>query len=334
MPPRDPGNPELHAQTESLRRYLEARPNSLPSREPRTFPVQLQIWPDPARGSPNSFLRSALFAAIQSEHRQMLGEPATPHRKAQGISITAQKGLTIEYAGPQLDQFDLDVWLQAIHLVRRYALETRCSFTGNAFLKAIGRKNSAREYEDLNQSLDRLTGGTVVIKYGPITFTGHLISWHRRDEQSKAYQISFAEDVLKLFRPAAWTAIQWEERRALKGQALVLWLHGYYSSHAAPYPVSVRYLHMLSGSRNRSPKSFKQKLKKAFAILQEVLGWQGTWNGDLVTVTRQPSASQARHLITSTARRKREREPERGQGDPVPITDILPGFLKSLTTRL
>jgi len=325
---------ELDAQIESLRQAVEADRANRPISSP---PVQLQIWPEPVRGSPNSFLRSALFAAIQSENRQMLGEPATPHQRAQGISITTQKGLTIEYAGPQLDQFDLDVWLQAIHLVRRYPLETRCSFSGSPFLKAIGRamnrKTSAREYQDLNQSLDRLTGGGVVIKSGSVTFTGHLISWYRRDDQTRAYQISFADDVLKLFRPAAWTAIQWEERRALKGQALVLWLHGYYSSHAAPYPVSVQYLHLLCGSRTALMKNFKTSLKRAFQILKETLAWEASWNGDVVTVTRPPSASQARHILTSAATQKRERQPKRGQGGLVPVTDILPGFLKSMKGR-
>jgi hypothetical protein len=29
--------------------------------------IQLPLWPDPVRGAPNSFLRSALFAAIQGK---------------------------------------------------------------------------------------------------------------------------------------------------------------------------------------------------------------------------------------------------------------------------
>jgi TrfA protein len=324
----------INEQLESFRLAIKADERSIPPppESPRKPSVQLQIWPEPIRASPNSFLRSALFAAIQSENRRMLGEPATPHRKAQGVSITTQKGLTIEYAGPQLDQFDLDVWLQAIHLVRRYPLETRCSFTGNAFLKAMGRRNGNHEYEDLNQSLDRLVGGGVVIKSGPITFTGHLISWYRRDDHTRAYQISFADDVLKLFRPATWTAIQWEERRALKGKNLVLWLHGYYSSHAAPYPVSVQYLHVLCGSRSQRLKSFKSELKKAFAILLQILGWQTIWDGDLVTVTRPPSASQARHVLTSATTKKRNSPPKRGQGGLVPVTNVIPDFLKSLKT--
>jgi len=183
------------------------------------------------------------------------------------------------------------------------------------------------------QSKPRQACGGVVIKSGSVTFTGHLISWYRRDDQTRAYQISFADDVLKLFRPAAWTAIQWEERRALKGQALVLWLHGYYSSHAAPYPVSVQYLHLLCGSRTALMKNFKTSLKRAFQILKETLAWEASWNGDVVTVTRPPSASQARHILTSAATQKRERQPKRGQGGLVPVTDILPGFLKSMKGR-
>ena len=29
--------------------------------------IQLPLWPEPKRGTPNSFIRSALFAAIQSK---------------------------------------------------------------------------------------------------------------------------------------------------------------------------------------------------------------------------------------------------------------------------
>ena len=34
--------------------------------------IQLPLWPEPKRGTPNSFIRSALFAAIQSKDRVFL----------------------------------------------------------------------------------------------------------------------------------------------------------------------------------------------------------------------------------------------------------------------
>src|ERR1039458_6189963 len=105
---------ELDAQIESLRQVVEADSTNRPAMPTRP-PVQLQIWPEPVRGSPNSFLRSALFAAIQSENRQLLGEQTSPTKTPRGIRITTQTGLSIEYAGVQLDQFDLDVWRSEEH---------------------------------------------------------------------------------------------------------------------------------------------------------------------------------------------------------------------------
>jgi len=258
---------------------------------------QLDLWPEPERGSPNTFLRSALFAAIQSEKRQVLQGPQTsPTKKPRGVGITSQAGFAIEYAGVQLDQYDLDVWLQAIHLARCQPLESDCYFRGSAFLKAIGRKNGFAQYEDLNESLDRLTSGDVVIKQNTRVFTGHLISGYVRDERTRVYKITFAEEILKLFGYASWTRLQWQERRALRGKNLALWLHGYYSSHAKPYPVKVQFLHKLCGSRAQQLKHFKDELKKAFRQLEAAASIKATFDGDLVSVQRTPSPAQAKHL--------------------------------------
>ena len=37
-------------------------------------PVQLMLWPEPRRDTPNSFIRWALFAAIQSKDRNFIRE--------------------------------------------------------------------------------------------------------------------------------------------------------------------------------------------------------------------------------------------------------------------
>ena len=64
---------------------------------------QLPIWPEPARGIPNPFLRGALFAAVQGKNRAVF----------QRELLACQKGLQIRFTGIQLDQSDLDVWEQA-----------------------------------------------------------------------------------------------------------------------------------------------------------------------------------------------------------------------------
>lgn len=74
---------------------------------------QLPFWPEPVRGTPNAFLRSALFPAIQGKDRQPL--------KA-GTLLAAQRDIAIRFTGWQFDQSDLDVWEQAAHLARQHPL--------------------------------------------------------------------------------------------------------------------------------------------------------------------------------------------------------------------
>ena len=274
--------------------------DALPSAEladPGEEFCQLDLWPEPERGSPNAFLRSALFAAIQSEHRERIeGTPAKRTEEPPPVPIVSQKGLSISYKGKQLDQYDLDVWLQAIHWARRQPLGKECTFPGHAFLEEIGRTRGKINYDLLTESLTRLTAGLVVIKQGDVTFTGHLVSHFLRDDQTRQYKVTFAEEILKLFGRATFTRLQCNERRNLKGKALALWLHGYYSSHAKPYPVTVDYLYKLCGSRNAAKRSFRAKLKKAFEDLEKVTSIHGTIEGDMVIVERKPSPAQAKHI--------------------------------------
>ena len=46
---------------------------------------------------------------------------------------------------------------------------------------------------------------------------------------------------------------------------LALWLHGFYASHAKPYPLTVAYLHKLSGSQTKQLRYFKKNLAEALS---------------------------------------------------------------------
>src|ERR1051325_9017610 len=96
---------------------LERMRQSLAAREERAV-VQLPLWPEPKRGAPNSFIRSALFAAIQGKDRQFMKEAV----------LASQDGIVIKYTGEQLNQADLDVWETIVHLAREQPLGTFCSF--------------------------------------------------------------------------------------------------------------------------------------------------------------------------------------------------------------
>lgn len=328
----------VEAQLARFRRAMEERaasdPSFVPEAEPQPPAVQLPIWPDPVRGSPNSFVRSALFAAIHSKKRRELqGERSSPEKAPRGVMIAAQAGYSIEYAGTQLNQYDLDVWLQAVHLARQQPLETECCFTGNAFLKGIGRRNGSHEYEDLEDSLERLRRGTLVIRWATTRrrykFTGSLISAYVREETTRAYKITFAREVLALFAPACWTQLEWQERLALKGKPLALWLHSYYSSHAEPRPVTVGFVHEKCGSPTTLLKHFREDLKAAFRHLEQATTIRATLDGDRITVTRVPSAAQARHIVRNRKQRQAKRQAaaqERLQAGRDTVGAVLPGL--------
>ena len=55
---------------------------------------------------------------------------------------------------------------------------------------------------------------------------------------------------------------------SLRGKPLALWLHGFYASHAAPYPLRVAYLHKLSGSQTKQLRYFKKNLTQALRDLE------------------------------------------------------------------
>jgi hypothetical protein len=324
---------ELDARLDALKASIDAQlGNCPPEPPPEQRAEQLPSWPEPVRGGPNALLRSALFAGIHSKKRTELGTRPRPDEPRKGVTVAAQDGITITFAGDQLNQYDADVFFETLHRARLHPLETECLFRGYDFLKAIGRSNAQPNYDDLHNSLTRLRNGNLVVEWKingrHYEFNGSLISHYVREKNTKLYKVTFAKEINVLFAPACWTRLEWDERQLLKGHPLAQWLHSYFSTHAEPYPVSVKFLHEKSGSKHALLKNFRIDLKKALATLEKRLGWKATWNGDLVTVTRPPSPSQARHLITKQAARNGKREPKREGKGLTPASRTLPGMKK------
>ena len=260
--------------------------------------IQLPLWPEPKRGAPNAVLRGALFAAVHKDRQYM-------HRQE---LIAAQDGITIRYTGEQLDQSDLDVWEQTLHLARTQALGTECYFTAHGFLKALGRSTGKRDHEWLKSALVRLAGAVVEITSGRRTYFGTLIEGGARDEDTGRYVVEVNPKLAKFYGRTQWTQIDWEQRQRLRSKPLALWLHGFYASHAAPYPLRVAYLHELSGSRTKQVWKFKQNLTQALEELTAVGAIKSfEIRDELVHVRAVPSKSQQKHLAArrpSDGRRK------------------------------
>ena len=272
---------ELEKRLESLGEHIKNKPKQ-PDPPKSVEVVQLPFWPEPARGVPNASLRGALFAAIQGKDRQYIERE----------KLDAPQGLEILFTGAQLNQSDLDVWEQCLHIARSHALGNRCEFTEYGFLKAIGRATGKSQKEQLRRNFARLLACGVEITHNRITYGGSLIEYYR-DENTGRYVLEINPKLIALFN-AAWTAIDWEQRKALGNRPLAKWLHGWLASHADPYPVKIESLKKWSGSKNPDVYSFKRQLKKALNDLQAV-GAINSWHideADLVHINKTPSNSQ------------------------------------------
>jgi len=254
--------------------------------------IQLPLWGEVTRGTPNSFLRGALFAAIQGKEREYI----------KGQMLASRDGIKIRFTGMQLDQSDLDVWEQAAELARSHPLGNVCHFTIYGFLKALGRNTGKRDHEWLKDVLRRLMSAGVEVTHGRYTYGGSMLEF-AYDDVAEVYVLRLNPKILALYK-AGWTGIDWETRQKLRRKPLALWIHGYLSSDAENYATKVETLHRLSGSKTKELRFFKVNLKAALADVENATDGRmgGTITGDLVDFKRQPTPSQARHLAKKAAR--------------------------------
>ena len=261
--------------------------------------ISLDAWPEAVRGIPNPVLRSALFGAIKRGKRAF----------QQRVKKASVEGVTVIHTGPQLDQADLDVWEQCLHLARTGGLGTRIQFTAGGFLKAIERGVGKSQHEWLKGAFARLSSSVVEVADGKRSYFGPMLIGGARDDETGHYVIEMNPKIVSLFGADGWSSIEFEARRALKRQPLSQWLHGFYSSHARPFPMKVETLHRLCGSEAKLLKHFRAELRDALERMKEVTGW--TWNiddADLVQIAKTGTDSQQRHIM------KRLKSPQKRTG--------------------
>jgi TrfA protein len=247
---------DLHKKT----REIQERQRKKEEERLETGVIYLPTWREDRQGSPNSLMRCALFAAIQSKDRLDL-------KKAE---IFSQQGVTISYTGEQLNQEDLTVWLALVDLMKKDSLGTECRFTAHEILKYMGLEIGGSGYERLENSILRMTACAVVIKTERYTYGRSLIESFDIDEYTNKYKVSLSRHLIKLFGENDWTAINWEQRKQLRHKPLCLKLHDYYSSHEEPLPVSFEFISYITGSINKQKADFKRKVKTALEGLVKI----------------------------------------------------------------
>lgn len=264
--------------------------------------VQLPLWPEPVRAVPNGFLRSALFGAIAKGRRRYIN----------GEDLAAVDGVTIRYKGERLDQGDLDVWESVLHAVRLQELGSQCRVTSYALLKLMGKTDTGKNRATLHNRIERLVANAVTVKQGRYTYIGGLIRFAAKDEETQEWVIELDEKLRPLFAGDQFTQIEWAVRHALDGQQLAQWLHGFYATHAKPFPMKAETLLKLSGGENADPHSGKQKLRKALDAVAEASAAHGEGfsyeiRGDLVHIEKKAQGAQRRHLAKKAAKPRKPR---------------------------
>lgn len=257
--------------------------------------ASLTPWPEPVRAVPNAFLRSALFRAIRKKER-----PYVKHEQLIGT-----EGIEIFYSGERLDQTDLDVWQGVVHAARGQELGSKCRITSYALLKILGKTDSGKNRESLHEQIRRLRAATIELKHGRYVYIGGLVGEACKDNETKEWLIELNPKLSTLFGSDQFTLLEWCVRRALNKKPLALWLHGFYSSHARPFPIKMETLLKLSGSESEHPRSAQQKLRKALdavskACLAKGEGFSYDIRDDLVRVEKTGSRTQRRHLAKKT----------------------------------
>jgi hypothetical protein len=273
-PPEEPEIPKhLQKPLESPRGTMEGRAV--------TNVIQLPLWYEHERGTPNSFLRSALFAAIESKDRKFLKEAA----------LASSKDISVKYTGEQLNQEDLTVWEALVHLARRHPLGNICQFTAHGLLKSLGLHTGGTEHRRLHTTITRMIACAIEIKHDGQTYIGSLIedAGAIDEEPTKRYALRLNPNLIRLYGETRWTALNWQQRRQLRRKSLAQALHAYYSTHSRPVPVKLGTLRDYTGSRNTQLADFKRKVRNALNELKgENVGFLRDFriDGDLVTVIR------------------------------------------------
>ena len=261
--------------------------------------VKLPTYPELVRVVPNLVLRSALFCAGKKAKK---GTRDSLERQ----EIHAQDGIRIIYTGSRLDQDDLDVWESVLHAVRHQAIGNQCRVTAYQLLIDQEKTDTGINRDTLNERLSRLKATAIDVTAGRYGYEGSLIDEVFRDNETRQYIIRLNPKLSALFAADQFTKVDWRVRRALGTKALAKWLHGFYASHAKPFPIKVETLLKLSGSKNLDPSSGRQTLRNALNALAKAsndncLKFNYEITDNLVHVQKSASLTQRRHLEKKVA---------------------------------
>ena len=257
-------------QQQDIKRQRQ-EPSTQPAQPPPQPPMNakillLPICADAMRCMPNEIVRSALFNARNHKQRRVYFED---------VEIAVIGEGRISFRGQELRQNDQTVWLQLIHLAKLQPLGDVVEFTPYSFCKSIGWAIDGRNYARLQECLTRMQATSLSIYSSRLKKSISLSmipEFTRQDENGRAlshYQVQVAPELVELFGNIHYTQVEWEQRLALP-TGISTWLHGYYASHKAPYPIRIETIKAGAGITTERDAKVRELIDRALAQLVHV----------------------------------------------------------------
>lgn len=235
-----------------------------PNYEQAVLELVLPDWSELFRGVPNGFLRSGLFTARSKSIRNDI----------KGVKIASLSNFDVFYKGEELRQDDLSVWIALMTRAKKQPLGDKIFFVAYSLIKDLGWSLNSVSYARVKACIERLklTSLKIGSKDQKSAYVGSLIrdfAYDLEDEQGNAsWMIRLEPEIAKLFVNDSTTFLEWEERKALGTRSsLAQWLHGYFSSHTIPIPISIMKIHELCESGQKSLPNFKIRVRQALEQL-------------------------------------------------------------------
>lgn len=215
---------------------------------------------------PYVFLRSAVFGIAEKGKRKYFDDAL----------LASTSEFTARFTGLQLDQTDLDVWLELVHLLRYLPVGSTVTTSHLDLLTMLGKADSGQNRQALQRQITRLQEATVNVCKASGSYVGGLIS---TVACGKTLTIRLDPRIVELFAGKRFTRMQ----HAVRGELTPLgkWLYGYFSTHIQPPPIRVDEIKRLCGSNATDLNAFRyslqstlKQLKRACDGSDEIFNWR------------------------------------------------------------
>ncbi|HVI40559.1 MAG TPA: replication initiator protein A [Anaerovoracaceae bacterium] len=176
---------------------------------------------DDARAMPMYLIRNAAFGVVGDGPREYV----------EGLEIsTLENFFKISYSGLRLDMYDLDVYQAITELWIHNGQGNKIAISAYKLLTLIKRDTSAKSYESLKKSLQRLMSASLLISGTSVEYYGHMLESIIIEKSSNNLVFRFNEELKKIYPKERLLHQDISIRCQLDGD-VAKWIYNFYSSH-------------------------------------------------------------------------------------------------------